>query len=217
MSRRKRRKNRWLWFVLLVVLIALAVWVERLLPQPSPDYDRSDWPHWADADGDCQDTRHEVLVAESSIPVRFADERGCKVATGRWICPYTGRVITDPHELDVDHLVPLHEAHRSGGDAWSRDRKERFANALDDDDHLVAVAKGANRSKGDKGPDAWLPESGAYRCAYVRDWVRIKAAWELAMDDAEREAIDRIIATCDAGKMPPSPADRVEPAPVARG
>jgi hypothetical protein len=105
--------------VLLVVLVLVAWWIEDrewvafgegpvgLAPAPAVAYDRADWPHWVDADGDCQDTRQEVLVAESEIAVEFRDARRCTVARGRWRCPYTGQVITDPHELDVDHLVPL--------------------------------------------------------------------------------------------------------------
>ncbi len=195
---------------MLLALLLLAAGLVALWFGPWPidrpiEYDRSEWPHWIDADGDCQDTRQEVLVAESTTPVRFTDAKRCKVASGRWVCPYTGRVITDPHELDVDHMVPLHAAHRSGGDRWTREQRRRYANALDDADHLVAVDKAANRSKGDKGPEAWLPEAEAYRCDYVRAWVRIKDAWDLAMTIEEKAAIARILAMCDAGRIPPRP------------
>ena len=79
-----------------------------------PKYDRDDWKHWTDVDGDCQDTRQEVLISESSVAVTFADDRSCRVATGRWTGPYTGEVVEDPATLDVDHMVPLANAHQSG-------------------------------------------------------------------------------------------------------
>jgi hypothetical protein len=206
MARRRRRRTRALVVVALLLLAGfVAVRLDACPEQRSGDYDRSQWPHWVDEDDDCQDTRQEVLIAESTIPVRFADARRCKVASGRWVCPYTGRVLTDPHELDVDHVVPLHAAHLAGGDLWQRDMRRRYANALDDSDHLIAVAKAANRSKGDKGPARWLPEAPAFRCTYVRKWVQIKTTWGLAMDPTERGAVTRILDACEAGRIPPRP------------
>ena len=168
-------------------------------------YARSEWAHWLDEDGDCQDTRTEVLVATSQVPVRFADERHCKVTRGRWRCPYTGRIVTDPHDLDIDHLVPLSAAHVAGGDGWTGSKKAAFANALDDPDHLVAVLASANRSKGDKGPDRWLPSEPAARCDYVRAWTRIKSRWDLEVTGPERAAVDDALARCARGEMPAPP------------
>ena len=62
----------------------------------TPVYDRGAWQHWVDADGDCQDARQEVLVAESLVPVTFTDDRRCRVASGEWLGPYTGQRFTDP-------------------------------------------------------------------------------------------------------------------------
>lgn len=170
-----------------------------------PRYDRDDWPHWIDADGDCQDTRQEVLVSESEIAVEFRDAKRCAVARGRWRCPYTGRVITDPRELDVDHLVPLHEAHRAGGHAWDRPQRQRYANALDDPMHLVAVDKSANRAKGDKPPQAWMPPAPSHRCEYLRSWVDVKERWSLQQSPAERTFIARGLAECGQGRTPAAP------------
>ncbi len=44
------------------------------------EYDRADWPHWIDDDGDCQNTRHEMLISTSNIPVEFKTDKGCQVA-----------------------------------------------------------------------------------------------------------------------------------------
>ena len=158
-----------------------------------PRYVRAQWVHWIDADRDCQTTRNEVLIRDADGRLRFGG-RGCWVAVGRWVDPYTGRVFTDPRQLDVDHVVPLGEAHRTGGWRWSRAEKRAYANALDDPEHLLAVSARANRQKGDKSPADWLPARG--RCEYVRAWLRIKAVWGLASTPRERRAIERVLASC---------------------
>ena len=107
-------------------------------------YDRDDWDHWKDSDRDCQNARQEVLIVESEAEVSFTDERECRVEFGVWEDPYTGEIFKDPGELDVDHMVPLANAHRSGGHAWSEERKELYANDLTYPGHLIAVKASAN-------------------------------------------------------------------------
>lgn len=159
-------------------------------------YDRNAWRHWIDADHDCQSTRDEVLVAESEVPVEFVDGRQCRVKRGRWTCPYTGRTVTDPARLDIDHLVPLENAYRSGGWRWPPVQKEKYANDLDDPEQLVAVVASANRSKGSRGPDEWLPPMCVFVCDYVREWRAVKARWGLSMSDSERRRVDEVLSTC---------------------
>ena len=131
-------------------------------PEDLPDYDRRQWRHWVDADGDCQDARQEVLVEESVGIIIFTDTDQCRIASGQWVAPFTGTVVTDPSKLDVDHLVPLANAHWSGGHAWDSNRKRSYANDLTNPGHLVAVTASANRSKGAKGPEDWRPPDEAY-------------------------------------------------------
>ena len=161
-----------------------------------PTYDRDDWKHWRDDDRDCQDARQEVLIAESEVPVAFEDGRECRVESGRWTDPYTGEVDTEPGNLDIDHLVPLANAHRSGGHAWDEERKRRFANELGDEAHLVAVGRSANRSKGSDGPEDWNPPDRGYWCQYAIDWVEIKSEWKLTATEDEFEALGEMLSEC---------------------
>ena len=91
-----------------------------------------------DADGDCQDARQEVLVEKSVGIIIFTDVGQCRVASGKWLAPFTGTIVTDPSKLDIDHLVPLANAHRSGDHARDSDRKRAYANDLSNPAHLAA-------------------------------------------------------------------------------
>ncbi|WP_292276783.1 HNH endonuclease family protein [Marinobacter sp.] len=93
------------------------------------EYSRSAFGHgWDDADGDCQDARAEALIASSTTPVRFADNKRCRVITGRWVSPFTGNVIQNASNIDIDHVVPLAWAWKRGAGKWPGERRERFAN-----------------------------------------------------------------------------------------
>ena len=166
------------------------------VPTDLPDYDRGDWKHWVDEDGDCQNARHEVLVHESLVDVKFKKTNNCQVATGEWLDPFTGETITDATKLDVDHMVPLKNAHDSGGWAWDKDRKKAYANYMMYEDHLIAGTASANRKKGAKGPEDWKPSNEAYWCDYAKDWIEIKSQWKLTTTNAEWTALEEMTETC---------------------
>lgn len=110
----------------------------------SGSYSRAAFGHgWDDSDGDCQDSRAEALIQMSSTPVRFATDRRCRVVTGRWISPFSGKVILNASEADIDHVVPLKWAWDRGANHWSDATRERFAN---DPLNLLPVEASLNRS-----------------------------------------------------------------------
>ena len=164
-------------------------------------YDRGDWKHWIDEDRDCQNTRHEVLIEESLKEVTFKSAKQCQVATGEWLDPYTGDTVTDATKLDVDHMIPLKNAHDSGGWAWDKDKKAAYANEMGYSDHLIAVTASANRKKGARGPEEYKPANQDYWCDYAIDWVQIKVDWELSATQEEWTALQKMLETCDS---PPS-------------
>ena len=163
------------------------------------EYDRDDWNHWIDENGDCQNTRHEVLIEESFETVTYTNDTYCSVSTGKWYGNYTGQYYYNASELDIDHFIPLKNAHQSGGYNWSSAKKEEFANYRLDPDNLIAVNLSANRSKGAKGPDEWKPSNTEYWCEYAFDWIRIKDYWNLTATQAEWDALVSMIETCPAG------------------
>lgn len=163
--------------------------------EPLPGYYRDDWGRWVDADGDCQDTRQEVLIEESLVPVTF-DETGCRVTVGLWKDPYTETDFTDPSDLDIDHMVPLKEAHDSGAFKWGREHKQRYFNDLGQPEHLVAVDASANRSKGSRPPQEWMPPNEKYHCDYLRNWVVVKDQWGLNYTKEEALFIARGLVRC---------------------
>lgn len=166
---------------------------QAMADEAAPPYDRKLYKHWIDEDRDCQDTRQEVLIAESRSPVAL-DEDGCRVVSGYWICPYTGLTFKEPSRLDIDHWIPLAEVHESGGAAWSPEQRRAYANDLTHPYTLVAVWRSANRSKGKKDPAHWLPAERS--CTYAVQWLALKSYWALSMDRAEDQAIREKLASC---------------------
>ena len=123
-------------------------------------------------------------------------EDGCRVVAGRWLDPFTGQWFDDPALLDIDHLVPLAEAHRSGADRWDIARRRAFANDLTHPDTLLAVDRSANRAKADRDPLSWLPPAWDRRCAYVARWRDTKRRWDLAEDLLEGWWVDGVSWVC---------------------
>ena len=157
-------------------------------------YDRADYlSRWPDADGDCQNLRAELLIARSQEPVTFATARACRVVGGVWRDSLTGSTIREAAALDVDHVVALAEAHRSGAAAWDSATRQAFAI---DARNLALTASGVNRSKGDRDPARWWPPS--HGCAYGARWLDVKAMYGLTFDAAEVRALGERLRDCDS-------------------
>ena len=184
--------------------------------QKSDSYDRDKFNHWVSNNSTGCDTRYAVLVEESLTP---AKTDGCKVISGEWLSSYYGDTFTDPSELDIDHMVPLSEAWRSGASDWDSTTREQFANDLGYAPALVAVSASSNRSKSDNDPSDWMPTTDG--CIYVANWVAVKYRWNLTVDADEKDAILRVLSFCDAGysiatpeKASAAPASTTAPVPA---
>jgi len=189
-----------------IVVEDIATPAVKIVVEDIATYDRAEWNHWIDSDKDCQNTRHEVLQVESLVPVTFKDDSQCPVESGEWYDAYTGGTITDASKLDIDHMVPLNNAHISGGWAWDKITKSKYANYMEDAGHLIAVSASANRQKGARSPDQWKPSNQNYWCNYATDWVAIKNSWQLDFTKSESDAIEEMLNTCTDSISTPTPS-----------
>lgn len=151
-------------------------------------YDRDLFGRWADNDRDCLNTRHELLMKQSTGTVDTGSNH-CTVNRGRWNDPYTDRIFYEARDLDIDHLVPLKWAWDHGAEHWPSEKRRRFAN---DESNLFAVQASVNREKGALGPLQWLPPNQKFHCQYVLRFIRVVKKYGLVFSGSENEAILRL-------------------------
>ena len=175
-------------------------------------YDRKLFKHWIDADGDGLNTRAEVLIAESLTPVRLSST-GKSVTTGTWRSLYDGETWTRASDVDIDHVVALGEAWRSGAWRWSASRRQAYANDLGVPWTLRAVTDNVNQEKSDDDPTYWLPPLESATCLYLAEWVAVKIRWKLSVDAEERQSIRDgwLDARCFALEKPPTVTIKIAP------
>jgi uncharacterized protein DUF1524 len=161
-------------------------------PLSMAGYSRARFPHWIEQ-GDGCNTRDVVLKRQGRGVVAAAGS--CRITSGSWRSPYDGITYTDPQKLDIDHLVPLADAWRSGARNWTDSQRQDFANDLTRP-QLLAVSLTQNRAKGDQDPSQWKPPSHDFWCQYAEDWVAVKYFWKLTVTAAEKSALTDMLGTC---------------------
>jgi hypothetical protein len=152
-------------------------------------YSREKFPHWIDADRDGCDTRSEIVERDAVAGTAVRNKRGCVVGAAV-NDPYSGtRITEDPGpktSVDIDHVVALGDAWKSGAAYWTDAKRRDFAN---DPMNLLAVSASQNRQKSDSNAASWLPANKAFRCEYVSRQVSVKKKYHLSVTPAERDAI----------------------------
>jgi hypothetical protein len=162
-------------------------------------------PAWKDVDHNGCDTRNDVLARDLDGETYKAGTHDCIVLTGTLPDPNSGRSIaftrgqTTSTAVQIDHLVPLADAWRTGAQLLSPATRELLAN---DPLNLLAVDGPLNGQKSDGDAATWLPPSKAYRCRYVARQVAVKQRYHLWVTSAEKAAITRILATCPGERVP---------------
>lgn len=167
-------------------------------------YDRDSFGfRQTDDDGNGCDVREDVL-ARDLTDVRYR-QHGCKVESGTLADPYTGKTIhfvrgaRTSSAVQIDHVVALENAWRSGANQWDRTKRYRFGNDMY---NLLAVDGPANQEKGSASAAYWLPTNGAYRCDYVARQIGVKAKYGLTVTTKEKRAMLSVLRACPAQAVP---------------
>ncbi|TVY75778.1 putative secreted protein [Lachnellula suecica] len=171
-------------------------------------YSRDLFPTWNTISGTCN-TRETVLKRDGTNVVT---DTACASTSGSWYSPYDGATWTLASDLDIDHMVPLSNAWKSGAAAWTTARRQAYANDLTNP-QLLAVTDNVNESKGDSGPEDWKPPLSmcfarrggvwanwewlaSYYCTYAKMWVKVKGVYSLTITSAEKTALTSMLNTC---------------------
>lgn len=176
--------------------------LERLAVQgraAKSDYDRAAFGQaWADVDRNGCDTRNDILRRDLAA-VEFTEGSSCKVGGGSFQEPYTGAWVTFRRGQDtssavqIDHVVALADAWQKGAQQLTVQQRQVFAN---DPLNLIAADGPANGKKGAGDAATWLPGNKNFRCHYVARQISVKAAYQLWITQAEKDAMKRVLSSC---------------------
>lgn len=172
----------------------------QITDQARVGYDRDQFgAAWADVDGNGCDTRNDILLRDLTDVSMSLDDPTCTVASGTLSDPYTGTTIdftrgkTTSSAIQIDHVIPLAMAWTGGASDWSAEEREAFAN---DPNNLVATDGPTNSAKSDQGPGEWMPGNESYHCTYVAHVTALATEYDIAITQADQDAIVEIAGTC---------------------
>lgn len=135
--------------------------------------------------------REAVLIRDAE---EVEVEEDCTVTSGVWIDPYEGFEITEPSDIDIEHIVSTSGHWAAGGTDMTQDERTEFAHSPI---VLVVSHYSTNRSKGDQGPESWTPDEES-KCLYALRWIEIKDTYDLPLlSEDERGALGEFLDTCE--------------------
>lgn len=183
-------------------------------------YSVKDWTHWAGTEGrSCWNTRKEILNRDAEPgTVKYIDkekkvtedyDKACAIGipkdekgritidytdSGAWICPYSGKKITEVDDMAVDHVIPLEIAAKNGGQKWTSEQKKIFAN---DSDNLLATSLKEHEYKENEGPGEYMPPLKSYRCNYAKTYTAVAYKYDLTISEVDKSVLDKTLESCN--------------------
>ena len=151
---------------------------------------------WQDVDHNGCDTRDDILHRDLK-PFTLKPGSDCVVVSGDLNDPYTGKIIhfargvATSSAVQIDHVVALAAAWRTGAAKWRAHRRLVYAN---DPDVLLAVDGPSNNAKSDSDASEWVAPK--YSCRYVAQQLAIKKKYTLWLTQAEHDRMAELLTSC---------------------
>lgn len=162
---------------------------------------------WKDVNGNGCDTRNDILKRDLR-DVTTAGRNNCRVTSGVFDDPYTGKTIHFKYgkdtssEVQIDHVVALHDAWMTGAQKLTQQEREALAN---DPENLLAVDGPENQRKGDglclnkSGcTGMYLPPNEKYHCEYAAKFTEVKSKYNLGLTKGQKETLVPLLEQCAA-------------------
>jgi hypothetical protein len=157
----------------------------------APKYLRdSQFGTWSDTDHNGCDTRNDVLKRDL-LHVTFKAGSKCLVQTGELFDPYVGddvpftRGAKTSREVQIDHVVSVADAWKSGAWKWTPAKRIAFYN---DPLNLLATEGVTNDFKSAKTADQYLPP--LHKCEFAMVQIAVKNKYHLVVTQPELTALN---------------------------
>jgi len=145
------------------------------------------------------DGRNDILRRDLVDVTYKPNTKDCVVSAGTLHDVYTDATIkftrgqNTSTAVQIDHVVALSDAWQKGAQQLTAEQRKNLAN---DPRNLQAVDGPTNGQKSDSDAASWLPPNKAYRCTYVSRQIDVKSLYSLWITQAEKEAMQRVLANC---------------------
>jgi len=137
------------------------------------DYDRDDYPY------------------PRSIEIAVVKHQGGLFS------PYDMTCFDSRRDSDVEHIVAIAEAHRSGMCGRTKSEKSEFSS---DVLNLTLASPYVNREvKKAKDATGWMPDSN--KCWFAARIVAVKSKYGLTIDKKEARVLKRVLSACRSTQM----------------
>ena len=115
---------------------------------------------------------------------------------GKIISPYTGECFDNLRQTQIEHIVALFEAHRSGLCRADMKTREVFGSDLL---NLTLASPRVNRKKRAKDAAEWMPDIN--QCWFANRVLQVRLKYRLTIDRREAEALETVLSACPSVEM----------------